>query len=377
MIRIICLFLSLFVSLSSFVLALNNEINNNSTMTEKHVSSWNRTIRNHSTIVHHHHHHPHYKAIYYYDCHNKTKTYEITEGRHTKRTSIQLVCTMKSIVTTSTKNRDNGNKSRTTKRRHTTTKTITKQRTHKSTKKKPYKSRGNNNNSKKSRTTTISHHSTEKKHTTITITTTIAMTTTDVSIDTTPTPTLHHRNTTAPLLVPISTIIQHSDPNNDNSQQEDNNANHDDSAATNTNAIMTATSTTSIPTDNNNSKPIIANTDAATNDVSNKALGIGLGVGIGCAAVLGLAALAVLHKRNKKHQTRDMMIEQQQQGVSTRWRPQSFMGVVASVVSRLPRTPSQRSKASAITDESIGVAVGHGEGAAEVSSQPPPFSRIS
>jgi hypothetical protein len=81
---------------------------------------------------------------------------------------------------------------------------------------------------------------------------------------------------------------------------------------------------------------------AVNNNVPNKALGIGLGVGVGCIAALGLVGL-LFHSKKKKQQDN----EQQPSGKQyTRWRPQSFMGVVASVVSKLPRSPSQRSKAS-------------------------------
>ncbi|KAI8643761.1 hypothetical protein BD408DRAFT_414492 [Parasitella parasitica] len=124
-------------------------------------------------------------------------------------------------------------------------------------------------------------------------------------------------------------------------------------------AIATATSNDVriSPTDNSD---IYANSDAAAdNDISNKALGIGLGVGIGCIAALGLAGLVVFNRRKKQQQ-----LEDDAQSVPTRWRPQSFMGVVATVVSKLPRSPSQRSKAST---DMLGVAIGHGQGAVETS----------
>lgn len=104
------------------------------------------------------------------------------------------------------------------------------------------------------------------------------------------------------------------------------------------------------------------NDASVSGDISNKALGIGLGVGIGCIAALGLAGLFV-HNR-KKRQEHIALDDSSGAQVPTRWRPQSFMGVVASVVSRLPRSPSQRSKASADM-LSGGVAVGHGDGAVE------------
>jgi hypothetical protein len=93
--------------------------------------------------------------------------------------------------------------------------------------------------------------------------------------------------------------------------------------------------------------------------VSNKALGIGLGVGIGCLAALGLAGLIVHNRRKQARESLDP-------NVTTHWGRQSFMGAVAAVVAKLPRTPSQRSHAS-----SNGIAVGHGEGATEI----PPLAR--
>ncbi|KAI8093204.1 uncharacterized protein BX664DRAFT_329144 [Halteromyces radiatus] len=73
---------------------------------------------------------------------------------------------------------------------------------------------------------------------------------------------------------------------------------------------------------------------------------------------------------------------------NTRWRPQSFMGVVASVVAKLPRSPSQRSQESASSRVSHGMAVGSGSGAVElarhpsdgsmrsITSQPPALARV-
>ncbi|KAI8982569.1 hypothetical protein BDB01DRAFT_793220 [Pilobolus umbonatus] len=86
--------------------------------------------------------------------------------------------------------------------------------------------------------------------------------------------------------------------------------------------------------------PVYTSPPLVKNNISNKALGIGLGVGVGCIAALGLAGLLV-HNRKKQQEYVD-----DPNDVSTRWRPQSFMGVVATVVSKLPRSPSQRSRAS-------------------------------
>jgi hypothetical protein len=157
----------------------------------------------------------------------------------------------------------------------------------------------------------------------------------------------------------------------------------DDSTATVTTTIEETTTTTEsifTPTSSSIDPPVLAaptnnpndlynNPDVtAGNDIGNKALGIGLGVGIGCIAALGLAGLLV---HNRKKQQQSPLNEEAASTVPTRWRPQSFMGVVASVVSKLPRSPSQRSKASTNmlggigTGTTTGVAVGHGEGAVE------------
>ncbi|KAI7905081.1 uncharacterized protein BX663DRAFT_501647 [Cokeromyces recurvatus] len=140
-----------------------------------------------------------------------------------------------------------------------------------------------------------------------------------------------------------------------------------------TTTIATAASTTTSFT-NHNSTSVIATfpEERATNKVNNnKELGIGLGVGIGCIAALGLVSLLFIHKR-KKQQKEPMNNEREISSISTRWQPQNFMGVVASVVSKLPRTPSQSSKASTNNNvdikspKSIGIAIGHGEGAVEI-----------
>lgn len=100
------------------------------------------------------------------------------------------------------------------------------------------------------------------------------------------------------------------------------------------------------PSNSNDPNDLYAHVDtAAGNDSSNKALGIGLGVGIGCIAALGLAGL-LIHNRKKKQQLQGPLNDEAAATVPTRWRPQSFMGVVAAVVNKLPRSPSQRSKAS-------------------------------
>lgn len=115
--------------------------------------------------------------------------------------------------------------------------------------------------------------------------------------------------------------------------------------------IQTETGIFASPTDNGVTERPNGSNDDVYNDnnrtsgsgtSNNKALGIGLGVGIGCIAALGLAGLVVHNRKGKEN----LLNDTQQTVPTTRWRPQSFMGVVASVVARLPRSPSQRSKAS-------------------------------
>lgn len=124
------------------------------------------------------------------------------------------------------------------------------------------------------------------------------------------------------------------------------------------NGNVGATNNANVPSD------VFSNDPSAPNDVNNKQLGIGLGVGIGLLAALGLAGLFVLHRRKQGQQ--EIALDDSN-SPPTRWRPSSFMGVVASVVNKLPRSPSQRSKASndMLSNASPGVAVGHGEGAIE------------
>jgi hypothetical protein len=112
---------------------------------------------------------------------------------------------------------------------------------------------------------------------------------------------------------------------------------------------------------------------AVANDVTNRNLGIGLGVGIGGVAALGLAGLLLYNHRNKQQQQQSMMDGEEQ--VNTRWRTQSFMGVVASVVSKLPRSGSLRSKLSNTTSSMVGPGMAYttdGAPAADSASSPPP-----
>ncbi|KAI7858203.1 hypothetical protein BDC45DRAFT_554307 [Circinella umbellata] len=129
-------------------------------------------------------------------------------------------------------------------------------------------------------------------------------------------------------------------------------------------------------------------TQAVEGNVSNKSLGIGLGVGIGCVAAIGLAGLLVANKRKRENQSSTASYNDD---VDTHWRPQSFMGVVASVVAKLPRSASLRSNHS--KRDNAGMAVGAGQGAIEdpsatlgrhpsnsstrsAASQPPSLARV-
>lgn len=118
-------------------------------------------------------------------------------------------------------------------------------------------------------------------------------------------------------------------------------------------------------------------TQAVKNDGStNTSLGLGLGLGVGCVAAVGLAGLLVHNRRRLQEQEQAATDTPDQEQL--RWRPQSFMGVVASVVAKLPRSPSQRSQMN------TGMAIGSGLGAVELaqdsshsySSQPPPLASV-
>lgn len=205
----------------------------------------------------------------------------------------------------------------------------------------------------------------------------IATTETTISIVTvTPTP-------TTSIIAPVPAIATQTDTNSatptdsdasdtetdTNADTETDSAEDDPTTTESESATMTNTATAATTPSSNdasgtspNNDDIYANSDAAAaNDISNKALGIGLGVGIGCIAALGLAGLVVFNRKRRQ----ERLNEEDSETVPTRWRPQSFMGVVASVVSKLPRSPSQRSKAST---DMLGVAVGHGQGATEMPS---------
>ncbi|CAO3621334.1 unnamed protein product [Cunninghamella echinulata] len=102
-------------------------------------------------------------------------------------------------------------------------------------------------------------------------------------------------------------------------------------------------------------------TDILSPDVGNNAddkrnLGIGLGVGIGCIAAIALAGLLIYNHRHKNGQSSSRSFNSlgnnnSDDAVNTRWRTQSFMGVVAAVVAKLPRSASLRSKSSSTNSQ--------------------------
>ncbi|KAI9276948.1 hypothetical protein BDA99DRAFT_122209 [Phascolomyces articulosus] len=167
----------------------------------------------------------------------------------------------------------------------------------------------------------------------------------------------------------------------------------DDSASTTDNGDDTTTGTSN-PNESSSESPNAqdpntrSETQAVEGTVSNKALGIGLGVGIGCVAAIGLAGLLVANKRRRENQSSSSSYNDD---VNTHWRPQSFMGVVASVVAKLPRSASLRSNQT--KRDTAGMAVGAGQGAIEdpstalgrhpsnsssrsAASQPPSLARV-
>lgn len=110
----------------------------------------------------------------------------------------------------------------------------------------------------------------------------------------------------------------------------------------NVNQVVTVSKTTPhyYPNDNKNTPK-----NSVGTVVPGNALGIGLGVGIGSIAAMGLLGLLFLYR--KKNQ--DILPSSNNNELNTKWRPHSFMNVVASVVAKLPRSPSQKSKSSANT----------------------------
>ncbi|KAI7882123.1 uncharacterized protein EV154DRAFT_523147 [Mucor mucedo] len=95
-------------------------------------------------------------------------------------------------------------------------------------------------------------------------------------------------------------------------------------------------------------------------------LAIGLGVGFGCLAILGLVVLFLQNYKKKQrishHSPTDATSNffsaekpsslTSSNDISTRWRPNSFLGVVASVVARLPASRSSGSVAGMASDAS-------------------------
>ncbi|KAI9309328.1 hypothetical protein BJ944DRAFT_258705 [Cunninghamella echinulata] len=117
--------------------------------------------------------------------------------------------------------------------------------------------------------------------------------------------------------------------------------------------------TSSINSSNPTTTP--PSTDVLSPEVGNNAddnrnLGIGLGVGIGCIAAIALAGLLIYNHRHKNGQSSSRSFNSlgnnnSDEAVNTRWRTQSFMGVVAAVVAKLPRSASLRSKSSSMNSQ--------------------------
>lgn len=94
-------------------------------------------------------------------------------------------------------------------------------------------------------------------------------------------------------------------------------------------------------------------------------LAIGLGVGFGCLAIIGLVILFLQNYKKKqrishhspndtvgKKLTENLRSLPSSNDINTRWRPNSFLGVVASVVARLPASRSSGSVVGMVGDTS-------------------------
>ncbi|KAI9281462.1 hypothetical protein BY458DRAFT_574788 [Sporodiniella umbellata] len=125
------------------------------------------------------------------------------------------------------------------------------------------------------------------------------------------------------------------------SYDEDDKNNDEDDLSYSSTLLPSSTIQQTLPSQTSDPSIFGGNELSVSNSVSNKALGIGLGVGIGCVAALGLAGL-LFH--NKRRRLQESMVENSD--IGTRWSPQNFRDVVASTVSNLPRSPSQRSRTS-------------------------------
>ena len=108
-------------------------------------------------------------------------------------------------------------------------------------------------------------------------------------------------------------------------------------------------STTSAPLSNSTATPSGAGDSvyqgqAVAGQVDDQTLAIGLGVGIGAAALLGLLVFIAYYQYKRRSQPPLALPGGER--ISTHWRSQSFLAAITAVVTNLPRTPSQRSKAS-------------------------------
>ncbi|KAK4520535.1 uncharacterized protein ATC70_008048 [Mucor velutinosus] len=389
-----------FLVIIGFTFALeNNEIETDNLLTEQkqllprhHVSSsvpcqhakdkaacWQSIHKKHHHHHHHHHHRHHRHHTHYINqttsvCWNQTKTYDVTRRVKSTSTVIRqkativptcsqtVVAVPVSYRTLKSISRSKSiSKSKSRSRSKSKSKSISKSKSSlksKSSSKSRSLSKSRSISKSKSRSKSASKSRAMALSTQIIITTTE---TTSSIVTATPTPTTTD-------VAPVPAVATQTDttdaPNTDTNAAtlENDPATTDSESATMTNTATATTTSNDVLSTSTNNSDIYANSDAAAaNDISNKALGIGLGAGIGCIAALGLAGLVVFNRKRRQ----ERLSEDDSQTVPTRWRPQSFMGAVASVVSKLPRSPSQRSKAST---DMLGVAVGHGQGATEMPS---------
>ncbi|KAI7870667.1 hypothetical protein BDF14DRAFT_1741162 [Spinellus fusiger] len=137
-----------------------------------------------------------------------------------------------------------------------------------------------------------------------------------------------------------------SDGDSDDNDDE-NDSLPDDSSSPPSTTTTSSASSPNVP-DPNTSSEESSQLISVNGSRSNKILGLGLGLGIGGIAAIGLAGLLVHNHRKKANGADEGVIDSNspEMNVRTRWRPQSFMGVVASAVARLPRSPSTRSNTS-------------------------------
>ncbi|KAI9300696.1 hypothetical protein BJ944DRAFT_291504 [Cunninghamella echinulata] len=185
---------------------------------------------------------------------------------------------------------------------------------------------------------------------------------------------------------PEVTNSQYIPSDSESGQQNDDQSNHEpvydpNSSSPNNNAN---TSPSNVNNDNVKNEDNFESSPVGNGGSTHQALGLGLGIGIGCVAAVGLAGLLV-HNKRKHNESNEMNSHVDDPSASphnssspvsrsntimnsnTKWRPQSFMGVLSAVVSKLPRSPSQRSQTSTV---SHGTAIGSGNGAVELQRHP-------